>query len=309
MPRGTKRLAVVFCMLLFASISLAGCSSESKEDKKISSVKTEDSDKVGSSSSDSDKEDAKPTGADVSIEEQVIYDNKGIKITATGLDDSIFGTELKLSIENNSEDNITVQTFNANVNGYMVSTIMSVDVASGKKANDSITFETSGLKDCGIDKIATMEFRFTILDPESFTSITDSDMIKINTSIADTYVQKYDDTGNVLVDKNGIKIVGKGLSQSDSFWGPGLILYIENNSDRDITIQADDVSINNIMVDSTISEDVLVGKKAVTALQFFSSDLEENNIEDITSIELKFNIFDLDLWDTIFDTDKISIAF
>lgn len=305
MRKKTKCFAAALCMLLFASMALGSGSSDSGEDKQIASVENGSSGAETDVSSETDEKD----NNEVTVEEQVLYDENDIKITATGLEDSMLGTELKLLIENNSSKSITVQAGNANVNGYMVPTMMSADVASGKKANNSLTFETSGLKDCGIEQIATMEFYFHIFDSESWDEIVDTNVITINTSIADGYVQNYDDSGDILVDTNGIKIVGKGLSASDSFWGPGLILYIENNSDKNVTIQVRDVSVNGFMVDSSMSEDVVGGKKAISAVQFFSTDLEENGIEDITDVELYFHIFDAESWDTIVDTDVISVKF
>ena len=69
------------------------------------------------------------------------------------------------------------------------------------------------------------------------------------------------------------------------------------------------MSVNGFMVDSSMSEDVVAGKKAMSAVQFFSTDLEENSIDDITDVELYFHIFNLESWDTIFDSDVISISF
>ena len=113
----------------------------------------------------------------------------------------------------------------------------------------------------------------------------------------------------MLVDADGVKIVGKGLSADGSFWGPGVILYIENNTEKDITVQVRDVSVNGFMVESSMSEDVVAGKKALSAVQFFSSDLESNSITDITDVELYFHIFELSTMDTVFDSDVINIQF
>ncbi len=301
MKKRVKLLAVVLCLLLFATMALGSGSSGSGEDKKISDV--------SSGASSTEETSTENVTTEITIGEQVLYDENDIKITATGLEDSWLGTELQVLIENNSSQSITIQARNANVNGYMVPTVMSADVAAGKKANDSLTFETSGLKECGIDNIATMEFLFHIFDSESWDEIVDTDVITVETSIAESYTQTYDDSGEVLVDTDGIKIVGKGLSDEDSFWGPGVILYIENNSDQNVTIQVRDVSVNGFMVDSSMSEDVVAGKKAMSAVQFFSTDLEENSIDDITDVELYFHIFNLESWDTIFDSDVISISF
>lgn len=111
----------------------------------------------------------------------------------------------------------------------------------------------------------------------------------------------------VLFEKDGIKISTKGISK-DNF-DTKLKLSIENNSDKAVTIQSRDVSINGIMIDGILSADVQAGKKANDTLSFFNSKLKENDITDITDIELKFHIFDsADLFKG-FDTDTIKIAF
>lgn len=251
----------------------------------------------------------KKQDSDISVEEQVLYDANDIKITATGMDDNWLGTELTLQIENNSSRNITVQARNANVNGYMVSTMMSADVAAGKKANDALTFETTSLKESGIETMATMEFSFHIFDSDTWDDIVNTDTITVNTSAAEGYTQTYDDSGDVLAEAKGVKIISKGLSKEDSFWGPGLIVYIQNNSNQNVTIQAADVSINGLMVETSMSEDVVAGKRAISAVQFFDTDLEENGIEQISDLELCFHIFDLESLSTITNTDPIHLTF
>lgn len=312
MRKKTKLLAVLLCLALFASMALGSGSSDSGEDKEITNVTNPNSENESDNAQAEDnattEDNAEDTSA-VTIEEQVLFEGNDIKITATGMEDGLFGTELKLLIENNSSKSVTIQARNANVNGFMVGTMMSADVAAGKKANDSLTFETSGLKDCGIEAIATMEFSFHIMDAETWEDVVDTDTIIVNTSIASTYVQEVDDSGEVLVEANGVKIVGKGLSADDSFWGPGVILYIENNSDKNITIQTRDVSVNGFMVETIMSEEVVAGKKAMSAVQFLSTDLESNSITDITDVELYFHIFDTESWNSIFDSDVIAISF
>ena len=62
----------------------------------------------------------------VTVEETVLLDEGGIKITATGFDEKGFwGPELKLLLENNTENNIIVSTDALIVNNYMVSDLFS----------------------------------------------------------------------------------------------------------------------------------------------------------------------------------------
>ncbi len=251
-----------------------------------------------------------PVSNEVSLPEQVIFEQNDIKITVTGLDNSGFwGPAVKLLIENNSTQNITVQTRNCSVNGIMVDPLFSEDVASNKKANTSIDIFSSELKAAGVSTIKDIEFYFTIFDAESWNTIVDSEVISLTTSADPSFVQTYDDSGFVAYDKNGVKIVAKKISSEDSFWGAELYLYIENNTDKNITVQSRDVSVNGFMIDPIFSADIVSGKKAFDSLTFFDSDLEENEITDIVDLELKFIISDMESWHTLEETEIISIHF
>lgn len=247
---------------------------------------------------------------DVTIEEMVLVDEAGVKITAKSLEtDNLFGADLKLLIENNSGKNLTFQCRNSSVNGYMVETLMSIDVADGKKANDKLTFSSSDLELCGIDTIADMEFSFHIFTSEDWETYLDTALIQIKTSIADSYTYTYDDSGEVAYEGKDIKIVIKGLTKDSSIFGPGIVVYIENNNKKNVSVQARDVSINGFMVDAIFSADVISGKRAVDTITFMDTDLEENDITEIEDVELFFHIFDMDSWDDIVDTDVVKIDF
>lgn len=246
----------------------------------------------------------------VSIEQQVIYDQDGIRITALSLEkDDFWGPAVKVLVENDSDKNITVQTRNCSINGLMVEPMFSCDVAAGKKANDTITFMESDLETAGISTIGDIEFSIHIFDTDSWENIDTSERITLTTSAGPGFQQTYNDTGFVAYDDSGIKIVVQKLNSSDSFWGSDVYVYAENNTDSNITIQARDVSINGFMVDPAFSCDIVAGKKAYDTITFFESDLEENNITDITELEIKFYIFDSDSWDEIHETDAITVTF
>lgn len=281
--------------------SLAGCVSQPQSEGKAPVSVSESESKDGVS---------KKTSSDVSVAEKVVFDGNGIKITVKGLGtDGLFGPELKLLVENNGSQNVTVQVRNLSVNGIMADSTFSCDVASGKKANDEISISSSGLKAAGIEVIKEIEFSFHIFDSDSWDSIVDSDAIRIETDADPSYVQTVDDSGFVAVDRDGIKLVIKKLDSEDSFWGADVYVYVENNSDRDITVQARDVSVNGFMADPSFSCDVPAGKKAFDTITFMESDLESNGITDITTLELYFHVFDMNNWDGIFDSDTVTVMF
>lgn len=307
-------------------MSLVACGSSSGGDvKKPSNVSTnntsseenqqsEQSEKqevsTNNISSEENQQSEQSEKQEVTISEAVLVDEAGIKITAKSLStDEIFGPEIKLLIENNSGKDLTFQCRNASVNGYMVETMMSADVVNGKKANDSLTFMESDFETCGIDTISDVEFSFHVFDMSDWETYLDTALVQIKTSAADTYEYKFDDSGDVAYEGNGLKVVIKGLAEDSSIFGPSIVVYIENNSDKNVTVQTRDVSINGFMVDAMFSCDVVAGKHAVDTITFMDTDLEENEITAIEDVELSFHVFEADGWDTIVDTDVVTITF
>ena len=178
-----------------------------------------------------------------------------------------------------------------------------------KKANDAITFLSSDLENCGIDVIADMDFSFHIFTTDGWEKYLDTPQVQIQTSAASTYQYTFDDSGDLAYDENGVKVVIKGLAKDDSLFGPGIVVYIENSSEKPITVQTRDVSVNGFMVDAMFSSDVMPGKHAVDTITFLSTELEENAITEIQNVELLFHIFNLDSGDLIADTDTVKMAF
>lgn len=162
---------------------------------------------------------------------------------------------------------------------------------------------------CGITDIADMEFAFHMFTTADWETYLDTAQIQLKTSIAETYVYAFDDSGDVAYDASGIKVIIKGLAENDSIFGPSIVVYIENNTGKAFTVQSRDVSINGFMVDAMLSCDVMPGKKAMDTVTFLSSDLEENEITTIEDVELSFHIFDTKSWDGIVDTNVVSISF
>ncbi len=301
-----KRIFVIFAMLLVMTIITAcgnggtsGSADSSKQGAVEKPAKQEETTKA--------EKTAKKEKAE--IEETVLLDEAGVKVTALELkNDSFWGPELKVLIENNSGQALTFQTRNTSINRFMVDAMFSEDVADGKKANASISFTSETLEACGIDQIATIELSFHIFNSASWDNYFDSSQIVLNTSVAESYTQEVDESGQLVYDEGGIKIITKSLNE-DSIFGPSVRIYVENNSNQNITVQARDVSVNDFMINPVFSADVLNGKRALSDLSFFGSELEDNNIEKIEKVELSFHIFDMDSWDGIVDTDTITLTF
>lgn len=247
---------------------------------------------------------------DTTIAEQVIYDQDGVKVTVTGFDSTnMFGVGIPILVENNSDRNICVQIRNSSINGCMTDFQASVEVASGKKANDEITILKSELEKYGIEQVADLECSLHFSDPDTYMTITDTPTINIETNLTGKYEQACDDSGNTVYDENGIKIVSQGV-ENDDIWGLSPKFYMENNTDQAITIQIRDTSVNGYMLNNSFSPEILPGKKCVDNIVFIPADLKSNNIEEITDLETSFHVFKTDEFSqTIVDTPAITINY
>ena len=140
--------------LLAGMLLLAGCSSSEADAASVTSAETF---YTGASEAEQETQ-------DVTLAETVLFDQDGIRITATGLStDSLFGPELNLLVENDSAQNIVVQPNYCMVNGYMMDGLLSADVAAGKKANDTLDFLSNALARCGIETIADIELDLSLI--------------------------------------------------------------------------------------------------------------------------------------------------
>lgn len=246
----------------------------------------------------------------ITIESQVLADSDGIKVTATGIEDSFLGPEIRLEIENTSDTPVIVQSRDVSINGIMMSSVMfSCEIAAGKSANDSLGFVSHELEMAGIETIGEIELKINVSKQEDWSEVFTTKTQQIHTSAYGSFEQQYDDSGFVAVDQDGCRVIIKKLEDKESFWGADIYVYVENNSDQDLTVQVRDVSINGYMVSPTFSCDVIAGKKAFDSITFFESDLEDNGIEDITEMELYFAIINKKTLSTIVDTDIIKVAF
>lgn len=311
--RRIKVIGLVATLLVFGMMSLGSGSSSASEKKEIvadsSSTAADDAADTQEAAASNEEETADNADSSeaVTIEEQVLFEQDGLKVTATEyVVDSIWGDGVKLLIENDGTSDIGLGCNALIVNDYMITDLFSATVAVGKKDYETLDLSSSGLKAAGIDNVGKIEIYFHTFDPDTYKTITDLDCVTIQTSAFDSMDSTPNDAGQELYNADGIRIVGKYVDEN-SFWGAAVLLYIENNSGENRIIQCDDMSINGFMVTPYFSSTVYDGKKAIDEITLMSSELEENNITSVDEIELKFKIID-ENYTSRAETDTISFS-
>lgn len=301
MKKRTNLLALVLSITAI-TFTLLGCSSDTGQKKSIAAPGSATETGGGAESSGTNG-----GGADESINEQVLVDQDGIKITATEyVTDSIWGDGIKLLVENNSDRDYTIGCDALIVNDYMITDLFSADVAAGKKSNEVMYLSSTELKAAGIDTVGQIEMYFHAYD-SNWDNLFKNVYSKLETSEFANMDTTPNDEGQELYNANGVRIVGKTVDEN-SFWGTAILLYIENTSGQNVGINVDNMSINGYMMTPLFSTTVYDGKKSIDDITIMSSDLEANGITSVDQVELKFHIYNAESYDTIADSDAITFT-
>ena len=306
----TKKSKMLFALLLAMVMILATACSSSDEVKQPVNVNgdssvTSNEEPAGNDSNNEQENDT----VEITVAETVLYEADGVKVTATGYEDGWMGPEIKILVENDSSKNVLVTSASVSANGYMMpSAALYAEVAAGKKANETLIIMSSELDQSGIEMLAELQFYLQIQDPETWETITTSDLLTLTTSAA-PYEQPVDDSGDVLYDSDGIRIICKGLKQ-DIIWDGTVVFYMENNSGKEISVYAENVSVNGFMQDVGLWSDLRPSTKIIDGMSMIDlSDLEIENIDQIENIEFNLRIVDANTWEDIVTTDVLTLNF
>lgn len=232
-----------------------------------------------------------------------LYNQNDVRITSEALMTNKDGEKAVLvEIQNDSQEQVYGVAANISVNGLVLySSMWSGDLINPgtRRVMDlsiSSMVDESCMEAFGISDIGDFTFSFVTKDAD-FDDITESQEI----SIAISDGAAVDDTGVELYNENGIRIISKGLieSESDYYDDIHMLFLVENNYSDTICVDGSygTLSLNGYMTDF-IADSINVdsGKYAAIDVNIQASSLEDNDIavEDITEAEITFEINDED---------------
>lgn len=239
------------------------------------------------------------------LAETVLYEDESYKITATGMEETIWGTEIKLLLENNSEKNIALSGDVFVVNGISMDGSLYLDAAAGKKANGEITLHSGDLETAGITKVvAVSAYDARIVDTDTYDRLLET-KLEIRTSMADGYAQPMNDDGDVLWEGEGITVISRVIQ--DSLFGRNVQLLIKNDSEDDIVVQADNVSVNGFTISEFMSSEVVAGTVCYADMTVLESSLEENDIDEIEEVSFTLKMLSPETFHTIVETEELTV--
>lgn len=241
------------------------------------------------------------------INEQVIFDDEGLKITALDLDFSDeYGPRLKISVENNGDEKALIKVIDSTINGFMYDSMFSLLCEPGQFIYSGISYEQSILDKMSIEYIKDVEFKLMIEYYDSDLVYT-SENIRMETSLPKSFKQKVEIPDNQIFNQEGVEIWNIGYRDGSESFHKGLKLFVKNNHDADIHIYAYDVAVNGYCIDPMFTYDIISDKCGYTDLMFLKSVLEDKGITDIKELDFKIKIFNKDPWETIVKSDVIHV--
>ena len=332
-----RKIFTLISLFLIAILMFTACSSGSSSDAPSqeatdklskdtkSETVVEDSNEATSNTGTSEKIDLfslAPT-----IEETVLYDANSIKITAKELTYTLDEAKLKLSIENNSDKDISVISgsigYNVNaVNRYMMEGMyLNVDVTPGSIANKDISIDARELLACGITDIQSIDIGFHIQDKE-YHDIDTVGPILIETSLGDsplkesTFIKaiknpivtsmleiKVDEISDeVKYSDKGIEVVSSGLL-SNKYGDQSFFVEISNTTDETLVVKENNIAVNGVILSAGLwdSVTVLPGHNAIMLSQteyvLKEEIVEALNIQDLNKLSLDITVCNEDYED------------
>lgn len=239
-------------------------------------------------------------------EELLLYDSEGMKVTFTGLSVNEWDElAIGLRLENNTDRDLTFSCEVIEMSGYSIPVSFYATVTAGKKANEELTVDEMDYALTGLDTLAYINLDLEVLDADNYDKLYTLTGGKLTFDAADGYVPAKNDAGLELYSENGVRIVAMDLYEmydGEEYW---VTFFFENNTDNGLTFTVEDSAVNGYMLDGWMSADVLGGTYAVYALCFRAEDLQSNGITAIEDIELSFHVFDMESFNTLFDTEAL----
>lgn len=240
------------------------------------------------------------------IEQTELYNDNGIRITADAFCAYTYvdSYALRVTVANDSDRDVTVFTDSLSVNGYMLNlSNMFCEVEAGETVQEYLDLRTSDLEDAGIDTIANLEFVLDLYDSNDYTDIDRTELITLDTSEPDDYVQPVDDSGREVYNDGSIRIVFQGMEVDETSNGTAKF-FLENISDRNLSVTESDISINGQSSYATFWISLRPGTHAVTSIYFYG--LEELGITETAQLEelaISLIVRDMETYEICNDTE------
>ncbi len=245
-----------------------------------------------------------PSGS-LPTENGLLYDANGVRVTVKEVRTTLSYMIVDLIVENNS--NQGVQIFG---DGYIINGISSVyaslyaEANAGETVEGGIYFDLVDLATLNAETIGELEFLLSVADA-SYNYIDENVPVSYRTGDYG-YVHTVDDSGDLLFDDEGIRIVAQGIEVTQSNTAQ-IKLYLENNSREPLTINLENIVINGWLLPNASGYCTLMpGTNTLDYVDISEvCELGVTSAEEIQNIYYSLNVYNSQTYNTYFNYDNL----
>ena len=286
-----KMMSLLLCFTLL--LSLAACGGEAAPETQTPTAAPTEATTEAPTEAPAEEPTLAPTEPTAPEgEELVLADNENLTFIIKGFSDNAhLGLEMQVYCENKTDRSMMFSLDGVSVCGIMYDPFWAMEVTAGKKANDTIYFDTFALAEMGVESVDEISFRLYATDFEDWMAnpyVNEPFTVYPTGKTAETVVYpeyQHKNGETVLLDTEEMLFIVEKVSDTATDLYT-LECYIVNRTDRDLILSWDGVSVNGFMVDPLWAAGILAGKQLYTDISFLMEDLQEQGIGTVTDIEL-----------------------
>ena len=214
--------------------------------------------------------------------------------------DDGWAATLALYIENRSDKTLNFTMDDAVVNGFMCSPYWSCEVAPGKKAISAASWTLDLLHKSGVNYLDTLACRLRAYDADDWTAddlYNEPLSLRLSNASSLPPLREMEFAGGfreqTIVDDGLLTLIALDFNP-DGDWGPTLVLYCENKTNKTLTLTMEDVSVNDFICPPYWYLEVAPGAKAYSECSWSTPDVEANDIAAFEAAEFTLRAYESD---------------
>ena len=258
------------------------------------------------------------------VEPQEVFNDHGVRVTVTGFGNVMYYPVLKMELENHSGRELTFDLNHVTLNGWMweaslcqwddspsYNEVTDLTVADGETVACGLGFTNELYYPlCGIEAFEEIGCVLRGCEPEDWENTAILIPVQVRTSAAPEEDAPREARGTVLYEADGIRIASDGVYDGE-FQGPGVIIVVDNRTERYIRVTLADSSLNGEPVECSLYAEVAPGRRCLQIMSPFGA---EQAVERVSSMGASFRIeaYDPILFETetlVESTDFVTVSF
>jgi len=245
------------------------------------------------------------------IEEQVIFDEIGIVVTATALklSEEGFFPSLLLRVENTGDGDYLMNAKDCWIDGVTIEPMLSLRIPPQKSVEGEMGAACLSLD---LEKGTTLQrwgFRLAFLDPDTMVEEYQSHPITIATNASDPMTVDIVEGGSLAMDEEGIKAYFSLAADPKSFWGSSLKVCFLNETSSDLELEITGWKVNGKEVEAVYSAAALAGTKSYDEVSFSQSSFAEQGITGLGTLSCEIKALNTVSGETAAESEVKALTF